>query len=63
MAAPAPRMTLADVVQPEFPWWSDTLLSEGKPVPEGFSYSSETNTDKLDVAQVRDLLTRLGLLQ
>jgi len=49
------------VVQPEFPWWSDAVLAEGKAVPEGFSYSSETNDDKLGVKEVRDLLQRLGL--
>lgn len=50
------------LVQPEFPWWKDALVAQGRAVPEGFSYSSETNQEKLDVEQVRTLLDRLGLL-
>jgi UDP-N-acetylglucosamine 4,6-dehydratase len=51
------------VVQPEFPWWSDAAVAEGKAVPDGFSYSSDGNSERLGVDQVRELLVNLGLLQ
>jgi UDP-N-acetylglucosamine 4,6-dehydratase len=49
------------VVMPEFPWWNVENLSEGCPVPEGFEYSSETNPDRLSVAQVKTMLKALNL--
>jgi len=50
------------VVQPMFPWWEDGNLADGKPVPESFSYRSDTNTQRLCVDDVRDLLRSLQLL-
>jgi len=50
------------VVQPAFPWWDDTNLSEGSPVPEGFSYRSDSNPHQLGVEDVRAMLQRLGYL-
>ncbi len=50
------------VVQPEFPWWSDSVVADGASVPDGFSYQSDTNPQLLGVKDVRDLLTRLGYL-
>jgi UDP-N-acetylglucosamine 4,6-dehydratase len=37
---------LADmfVVEPMHPWWNKGRWSEGKPLPEGFRYASDTNT-------------------
>jgi UDP-N-acetylglucosamine 4,6-dehydratase len=49
------------VVQPEFPWWDAHLVSEGIPVAEGFSYTSDNNPDRLSVEQVRALLKTLDL--
>ena len=49
------------VLQPQQPWWDDGNLSQGKEVPEGFSYRSDTNPDRLGVDQVRELLCSLGL--
>lgn len=31
------------VVLPEFHWWSDAEWDDGQPLPEGFSYTSDTN--------------------
>lgn len=31
------------VVLPEFHWWSDAEWDDGRPLPEGFSYTSDTN--------------------
>lgn len=49
------------VLQPQQPWWDDSLLSGGAPVPEGFSFRSDTNPNRLGVAEVRGLLASLGL--
>lgn len=49
------------VLQPQQPWWDDSLLSAGAPVPEGFSFRSDTNPNRLGVSEVRGLLASLGL--
>lgn len=49
------------VMEPQQPWWDDGHLALGSPVPEGFSYRSDTNPHRLDVTQVRELLGALGL--
>jgi UDP-N-acetylglucosamine 4,6-dehydratase len=46
----------AFVVQPDMDWWSPATQYEGRAVPEGFSYSSETNTDWLSVEQLREMV-------
>lgn len=43
------------VIQPEFPWWESTHL-DGKPVPEGFAYTSDRNDEWLDVPALRAML-------
>jgi len=43
------------IVQPEFEWWSKERVS-GDPVPDGFSYASNTNSEWLSVDQLRELL-------
>jgi UDP-N-acetylglucosamine 4,6-dehydratase/5-epimerase len=43
------------IVQPEFEWWSKERLS-GEPVPDGFNYASNTNSEWLSVDQLRELL-------
>jgi UDP-N-acetylglucosamine 4,6-dehydratase len=49
------------VLQPQQPWWDEGHLSLGSPVPDGFAYRSDTNPQRLDVAEVRQLLGGLGL--
>jgi UDP-N-acetylglucosamine 4,6-dehydratase len=45
------------VIQPDFHWWTQDLAGDGgKPCPEGFSYSSDSNTDWLGVAEIRELV-------
>ena len=41
------------VIQPLHPWWSTENLSQGKPLPEGFRYTSDTNTQWLSVEDLR----------
>ncbi len=42
------------VIQPEMDWWPNTLQGEG--LPEGFSYSSDTNTQWLSVPKLREMV-------
>ena len=46
------------VIEPAFAFWTrDHLDGTGaKPVPDGFSYRSDTNTQWLDAAEMRRLL-------
>jgi UDP-N-acetylglucosamine 4,6-dehydratase len=48
------------IVLPTLAAWNFTA-PEGEPVPEGFSYASDTNDQWLDVQQIRSLLEELGL--
>lgn len=43
------------VIQPEFAWWNNGHL-EGRPVPDGFAYTSDRNHDWLDVPALRAML-------
>ncbi|HSN76314.1 MAG TPA: UDP-N-acetylglucosamine 4,6-dehydratase (inverting) [Anaerolineae bacterium] len=45
------------VVQPTQPWWTSELW--GSPLPDGFRYSSDTNTDWLDVSDLKALVKEL----
>ncbi len=49
------------VLQPQQPWWDEEVLNLGAAVPDGFSYRSDTNPERLGVEQVRQLLGKLGL--
>jgi UDP-N-acetylglucosamine 4,6-dehydratase len=46
------------VIQPAFPWWSDDMALEigGRPVPEGFVYSSDTNDWWLTADELRAMI-------
>jgi len=44
------------VIQPEFPWWDERQASGGKPLPDGFRYSSETNDQWLSIDQLREMI-------
>lgn len=46
------------VIQPEFPWWSEAK-HEGKPLPDGFKYTSDLNDDWLKVEQLRELVEKM----
>lgn len=43
------------VIQPEFPWWAKNK-EEGKQLPDGFSYTSDTNSDWLTIEKLQDLV-------
>lgn len=45
------------VVLPEHPWWNTSgSRSDGSLLPDGFAYTSDTNSDWLDADQLRSLL-------
>jgi UDP-N-acetylglucosamine 4,6-dehydratase len=44
------------VIQPEMDWWKETTLN-GQPVPDGFYYSSDKNTEWLDEERLRTMIT------
>src|SRR5256884_4155406 len=44
------------VVTPMFPWWGGEGWQEGKPLPEGFRFASETNTLSMSQAELRSLI-------
>ena len=43
------------VIQPEMEWWPEQHL-DGDPVPDGFSYASDTNSEWLTVDELRDMV-------
>ncbi|MEZ4711341.1 MAG: UDP-N-acetylglucosamine 4,6-dehydratase (inverting) [Caldilineaceae bacterium] len=49
---------LADrfVILPAHPWWPLEKWSEGKSVPDGFSYSSNTNTQWLTISELQGMV-------
>ncbi len=44
------------VIEPEHPWWKREKWKGGKPLPDGFRYSSDNNTDWLDVDRLRRMI-------
>jgi UDP-N-acetylglucosamine 4,6-dehydratase len=47
------------VIQPEFPWWSREAVEGGKPLPDEFKYTSDTNTEWLTVEELRALVEEM----
>ncbi len=44
------------VIQPQFPWWGEERKNGGKPVPEGFRYSSDNNPHRLSIFEIRKMV-------
>lgn len=44
------------VIKPDFPWWDESNWSNGKPLPDGFRYSSDTNDWWLSVEELKQLI-------
>ena len=43
------------VIQPAHRWWSGTNWAEGKPLPDGFRYTSDANEVLLTVDEIREM--------
>jgi FlaA1/EpsC-like NDP-sugar epimerase len=48
------------VVQPVHPWWGNINWQDGRALPDGFSYSSDTNGEWLNIEQLRGLIEDLA---
>lgn len=48
------------IVQPAHPWWAGNNWQEGRPLPEGFKYTSDTNTEWLKVGDLKKLSEELS---
>lgn len=44
------------VIQPEFSWWRDKSCTEGSPLPDGFSYTSDQNDKWLSAQELKQLV-------
>ncbi len=44
------------VITPAHSWWNQTLWSDGKPLPDGFEYVSDTNTHWLTEDEMRAMI-------
>ena len=44
------------IVKPPETLWERALSYEGKPLPDGFRFSSDTNTEWLDLAGIKQLV-------
>lgn len=48
------------IIYPHFDWWkNDKVIGGGKPVKQGFEYSSETNSEWLNIEQLQQLLKKI----
>ena len=50
------------VIHPEFPLWRSDPYVQGTPVPDGFRYSSDTNSVQLSAQELRAMLPSLQLV-
>jgi len=44
------------IVEPEHPFWSKDNLDGGRPLPEGFKYTSDTNTRWLTKEELKQMI-------
>ena len=49
------------VIEPEFPFWQKDNFKEGKSLPEGFKYSSDTNKEWLTKEKLRYFLKNIKI--
>ena len=44
------------VIQPEHPWWGSSNWAEGKPLADGFEYTSDNNTQWMSIDELRTII-------
>ncbi len=49
------------VIQPVHPWWRHENWEGGKPLPEGFTYASDTNVEELSPQELQKMVADLKL--
>ena len=47
------------IIQPAFNWWRDNIHPEGKPMPDGFYYGSDTNKEWLTVTKLQEMINEI----
>ena len=48
------------VIQPAHAWWKIENWKGGKPLPDGFTYTSSTNPEWLSVDELRRIVTAVA---
>lgn len=51
------------VIQPTHSWWKADHWTGGQPLPDSFTYGSDTNSEQLDSAALRVIIAKLGLFE
>ena len=49
------------IIQPAHPWWSERKWEGGKPMQDGFRYSSDSNANWLSAEQLKEMLRECKL--
>jgi hypothetical protein len=49
------------VIEPELKFWTRNNKLEGKTLPEGYRYSSDINTEWLDIETLKQMVIETGL--
>ena len=49
------------IIKPEFPFWKESYSTKGKPVPDDFRYSSNTNKEWLTEKEMKKILKTLKI--
>jgi len=47
------------VIQPPYPWWKMEHWTGGKPLKDGFIYSSKSNAEQLSVERLQEMVSQL----
>ena len=47
------------VIQPSHPWWEKGNWDEGRPLPDGFSYSSDNNPQQLTAEELKEIVAAI----
>lgn len=47
------------VIKPAHPWWHEDAWAQGKSLPEGFRYGSDSNPRKLSADELRKMIKGL----
>ena len=49
------------IIEPEHPFWHKDNFQDGKPLPLGFKYASNTNTEWLTKEKMAELLKNIEI--
>jgi len=49
------------IIEPEYPFWNSDNFKEGKPLPDGFEYTSDKNDKWITKEQIKEILKNLEI--